>query len=394
MKDFADIARHALAERGYSMRAAARETFFDVAYVSRVLNRKQAPSPKFARELDRLLDTGTVMQDAAGAELEVSPGDDELEAIEFTRRVQSSDVGAATVDRLDVAFTDLATRYNSTPPQLLLQQVRKHTGYVLKLLDAKKTLREHRRLLVAGGWLSLLGATLHIDLNHDAAATAWLQTAADLACEAEHAEIGAWCYETEAWRRLTEGDHRQALTLSQTAQRIAPAGSSALIQATAQEGRARARMGQAPETYEVIERVQRLSSDLGTPDNIEHHYQYDPTKAVAYTATTLAWLGDAGAEPYAREVIARLSSSEDPATWPRRVASANLDLSLALIVSDRMDEACDRTRRAIESGRVVPSNHWRALEVVKAVEARQLPEASDLTEAYQALTSAPVGWET
>ncbi len=65
------------------------------------------------------------------------------------------------------------------------------------------------------------------------------------------------------------------------------------------------------------------------------------------------------------------------------VASANLDLALALLVTDRLDEACESAQRAIVSGRVVPSNHWRALEVVNAVEARELPEATDLREAYE-----------
>jgi hypothetical protein len=117
----------------------------------------------------------------------------------------------------------------------------------------------------------------------------------------------------------------------------------------------------------------------------EHHYQYDPAKALAYMATTLAWLGDAAAEPYAREVIARLSPSNDVTKWPRRVASANIDLALVLLADGRLDEACSSVQKAILSGRVVPSNHWRALEVVKAVEAKQIPEASDLRDAYEGL---------
>jgi hypothetical protein len=35
------------------------------------------------------------------------------------------------------------------------------------------------------------------------------------------------------------------------------------------------------------------------------------------------------------------------------------------------------------SGRLVASNHWRALEVIRAIEARSLPETADLQEAYQ-----------
>jgi hypothetical protein len=233
--------------------------------------------------------------------------------------------------------------------------------------------------------MSLLGATVHIDLMQDDAATARLETAATLARESGHTEIEAWCFETEAWRVLTDGDYVQAVDLSRAAQEIAPANGSAIIQATAQEGRAHARLGEGRETYSAIERVQALSSSKGTPDAPEHHYRYDPAKAISYMATTLAWLGDVAAEPYAREVIKRLSPGDDVSQWPRRVASANIDLALVLLKDDRLDEACDSAQKAILSGRVVPSNQWRALEVVKAVEARQLPESADLREAYQEL---------
>ncbi|MFI5792320.1 helix-turn-helix transcriptional regulator [Streptomyces sp. NPDC051677] len=341
-----------------------------------------------SKELDELLTADILpVASAPGWNVPAQPAnDDEMAAWELARRVQASDVGSTTLTRLERAFDDLATAYPVAPPRELLERVRQHSAYVVHLLDARKTLAEHRRLLVVGGWLSLLGATLHIDLKQEHAATARLQAAVTLARQAEHPEIEAWCYETDAWRVLTDGEYAQALELSLAAQSVAPAGTSALIQATAQEGRARARLGHEKETYAAIEKIQKMAANLGIPERpTEHHYQYDPAKALAYTATTLAWLGDAAAEPYAREVIARLSPSNDVTKWPRRVASANIDLALVLLAGDRLDEACHSAQKAILSGRVVPSNHWRALEVVNAVEVRQLPEASDLREAYEGL---------
>lgn len=309
--------------------------------------------------------------------------DDELEALELMRRVDASDVGAATLELLESVVDDLAIAYPKTPPDVLLGRVRKHLGYLHRLLDARKTLAEHQRLLVIGGWLSLLGATVHIDLNQAGAAKARLKTAASLAKHAGHDEIRAWCHETEAWRVLTDGDYPRALELSEAAVALAPAGSSAQVQATAQKGRAHARLGQRPETYAAISEVQRLASPMKRPDQPEHHFRYDPDKSVAYTATTLAWAGDPAAEEYAREIITRLAPGDDVSRWPRRVASANIDLSLALLVGDRMDEAASHTLRAVTSGRVVPSNQWRVAEVVQAVESRGLPEAADLRDAYE-----------
>jgi transcriptional regulator with XRE-family HTH domain len=310
---------------------------------------------------------------------------DEEDALELARRVAASDVGDETLSSLEGTVDELAIAYSKASPAALLDRIRQHLAYVNRLLDTRKTLREHRRLLVIGGWLSLLGATVHIDLKQYGAASARLKTAASLARHAGHDEIRAWCFETEAWRVLTEGDYRSALDLSRAAQSVAPTGSSAAIQATAQEGRALARLKQQKETYSAIERVNCLVSPMLKPDQPEHHFRYDPDKSVAYVATTLAWLGDPAAEGYAREIIRRLTPTNDVEKWPRRVASANIDLALALLVTGRLDEACDATLQAISSGRMVPSNYWRAAEVVEAVEAQRLPEATVLREAYQTL---------
>lgn len=314
--------------------------------------------------------------------------DDELAALELTRRVAASDVGHETLTHLESIFDDLAMAYPAASPLELLPRIRRQLAYVMSLMDARKTLAEHRRLLIVGGWLSLLAATVHIDLKQQSAASARLRTAASLAQHAEFDEIRAWCYETEAWRVLTDGDYVRAVELSKSAQSLAPAGSSVAIQATAQEGRAWARLGRARETYSAIDRVTKLVSPLTKPERVEHHYRYDPDKSVAYTATTLAWVGDPAGESYAREVISRLKPSSDVLKWPRRVASANLDLALTLIASDRLDESSHAAQQAILSGRIVPSNYWRAAEVVSAVESRQISEAKELREAYEEMRRA------
>ncbi|MFK4036856.1 helix-turn-helix transcriptional regulator [Nonomuraea wenchangensis] len=317
-------------------------------------------------------------------------GDDEWDALDLARRAASTEVGRETLERLELAVDDLAVAYPRTPPRELLERVRRHLSYVSLLLDSKKTLIEHRRLLVAGGWLSLLAATCLIDLRWFPAAAARLRTAAQLAEETEHREIAAWCLETEAWQVLTEGDFGRALTLAQAAQRVAPSGSSAYIQATAQEGRAWARLGQARETHETLNRLMRLVEPLHVPDRAEHHYRYDPAKSDAYLATTLCWLGDPSAEPYSRGVLARLESTSDGPPRPRRAVAARLDLALALLAADQPDEAGHLTLAAMTSGLLVPSNYWRAAEVVRGLETRRTPKAAELREAYRELCASVV----
>jgi transcriptional regulator with XRE-family HTH domain len=389
---FADRLRELRTARGYSYRDVQGVGH---SYVHDLEIRRKQPSPEVARSLDKALGAnGTLAALVTIDAPSSSPAaavpvdhDDEIDAIELARRVAASDVGDETISRIEAAMDDLATRYSSTPPTEILARIRRYLTYTSTLLDAstRKTLDEHRRLIVVSSWLSLLAATLHIDLRQRPAAAARLATAASLAKAAGDDEILAWTFETRAWDALTEGRYGQAIDLARVAQGIAPRGGSALIQATAQEGRVRARLGQADETYDALNRVARLVSEMPRPDHPEHHYRYDPDKSLAYVATTLAWVGDSAAEGYAREVIEKLRGEEDAGRWPRRLASAQIDLGLALVAAGKPDEAAATAQTAILSGRIVPSNEWRALEVVTAVEQRGLPEAADLRDAFETL---------
>lgn len=375
--------------RGLGVRELARSVPCNPGHISNLRNGKARPSPELAADLDKALGAdGTLAALAPAPRRHRLPGpdaaaDDEIAALELARRAEASDVGSSVLEQLELTVDDLATAYPGTPPADLLSRVRTHLGYVGQLLDARATLGQHRRLLVTGGWLSLLAATCLIDLHKDHAAVAHLRTAAQLARETGHAEIAAWCLETQAWQVLTTGDYQRAADIAQAAQHVAPRDGSAFIQATAQEGRAWARLGAAAESRTALARVEKLVSPLPMPDRPEHHYRYDPAKSQAYTATTLSWLGDPAAEPYARQVLARLESAVDGPPRPRRAASARLDLSLALIAAGRHDEAAGAALHAVTSGRLVPSNYWRAREVIRAVGEQGLPEARELSEAYR-----------
>ncbi len=367
--------------RGLSLRDLAARVHYGKSYLHDLETGRKRPPPPVARDLDDVLTAGGRL--TAAAQESAAPADDssEVEALELARRVAASDVSAETLDRLERATDALAMAYATTPPAELLSRARRHLGYVATLVEGRKTLDQHRRLLVVGGWLALLRATLHIDLRQAAAADAYLATAGHLADQAAHAEIGAWCLETRAWEALTGGDHRRALDLSRHAQAVAPRDGSAIVQATAQEGRAWARLGDRGRTRALLDRVDRLAAARPVPDRPEHHYVYDPAKARSYAATTLAWAGDPAAEQVAREVIAEL---EPEAARPRRVASARLDLGLALLAAGKPDEAAAEAGKALASGRIVPSNWWRATEVVSGVERTGVAEAAALREAYEA----------
>jgi hypothetical protein len=372
---FAPRMRDLLRERNMSFRALGARTFYAKSHLHALAAGVKQPTVEAAARIDEAL--------GAGGELVgyvVERAVDELAALELAQRVAATDVSAETLDRLERAVDELAMVYPRTPPAELLVRVRQHVAYVRQLLERRKTLDQHRRLLVVGGWLELLAATVHIDLAQPGVAETELATAAQMADHTGHAEITAWCVETRAWQVLTDGDYGLAAELSRQAQQIAPRGSSAFIQATAQEGRACARMGQRRATLDALNRTTKLASPLPRPDQPEHHYRYDPGKAAAYTATTLSWLGDPAAEDCARDVVRQMDTGgEDGVVRPRRAASARLDLALALLAVNKPDEAAAVATDAVTSGLIVASNWWRVTEVLTGL--APISAATELREA-------------
>jgi tetratricopeptide (TPR) repeat protein len=375
-----------MTERGTGVRQLARALYVNPSHISNIRGGKAKPSPELADAIDGYLHGGgklAALARTAGRGVLVPPGDDEIAALELARRAGASDVGDGTCGRLELVVDDLATAYPSTPPGDLLPRVRTHLDYLTCLLDGRATLAQHRRLLVSGGWLSLLAATLLIDGHQHHAVNAYLRTAEQLAGETGHAELAAWCIETRAWQMLTAGEYRQAVELSRAAQESAPAASSARIQATAQEGRAWARLGDGRAARRALAAVERLVSPLPPPERPEHHYVYDPPKARVYVATTLAWLGDRAAEPAARDILAALEDHGSDPPRPRRVALARLDLGLALARTGKLDEAASSALSAVASGRLAPVDRPRVREIVAAVE-RGGSGSADLADAYRA----------
>lgn len=367
------------AERGLSLRALGQLAHRGKSHLHDLETGAKAPTPETARHLDEVL-----RANGALACLVDQPVDHDAEAGELLARVRASDVSADTLTRIEMGVDDLASAYATTPPVDLLPLVRRQMAYVGRLLDGRGTLAQRRRLVVAGGWLAVLRATVHVDLLQRSAAAAHLDTAMALAEHGEHPEIQAWCLETQAWARLTRGDYRLAVDLSQQAQRVAPRGSSAHLQATAQEARAWARLADVGRTRDALERLERLTANLPVPERAEHHYRYDPTKALAYMATTLSWAGDPAAEQIARTALAELDPRGDGGERPRRSASARLDLAMALLTADQPDEASAVATDAVRSGRVASSNWWRAQEVLRQIELAGTAEAAAFREVYEA----------
>ncbi len=387
-------------EKELTLEALAERIGYSVQHISQVERAQASVSGPFVAECDRALDahgsllallapvvyeqamqrhhrsaarrrraassdsSGTLdLSSVPGAKADEAAGD-ELEAMELARRVRSGDVSEATIDGLALGVHELCRRYTRVPPAALVDPVRGYRRHLFDLLDARMALRQRRELIVTAGWLSLLAACLHVDLGQYAAARESRRAAHDLGVDSGDRQIIAWGLEVRAWQAILAHRYEDAVKLCDAGRSLVGRDTSAAVQLTAQQARAEARLGRSRETYAALDDAAASCSRLPTPEHPDHHFTFDPRKLTSYTATALAWLGDGErAEPFAREVI----DLREREGRPRRLATARIDLALVLARQDRPEEACHLGNLALDSGRLVRSNIWRAAELDHAL---------------------------
>ncbi|MCY9786771.1 helix-turn-helix transcriptional regulator [Nocardiopsis sp. EMB25] len=184
MSDFAARARAALAERGISLRAAAKAVPVDPGHLSRVLSGKRPPSPHIAQALDRL-----VGADGALAELAATLTDDDRGRIAHSlanpTRLDAGTVRAladvlAAQRRLDDTLSATAML---TPTQAQWESVERL---------ARDARGPHADALheVAAEWVQFVG-WLHAEARNDAEAVRWLTEAEERADDVDSGELAA-----------------------------------------------------------------------------------------------------------------------------------------------------------------------------------------------------------
>lgn len=382
--DFAAELARRRADAELSLADVAGRAHVHRGYVHRLERGERWPSCPIVKALDTALAADGALL-AAWEAADRAPrvrgtsgdGEQPTELLELAARAETSDVSPATLKLLDLSVEGLARAYTRVPPAKLLRDVRVCARQIGSLLDGRATLAQRRRLLVNAGWLALLAATLHVDLGQRGAATTVRNVAGSLGRETDHPEIGAWGAEIETWTALVDQNWSQAAALAAAGEALAPPDSSVAVQLAAQSARTAARLGDGPEVRAALRRCVATLDRQPQDRPPDHHFYFDGSKLVLYTGTALAWLGDPAAEEYARHVAAGYEAGSQP----RRLATARLDLGLVLARLRRPDEAAHFGVLALASNQLVPSNAWRADELIVAVsEYRGMPEVEELRE--------------
>jgi transcriptional regulator with XRE-family HTH domain len=250
---------------GLTQAGLGRRTGYHGSYIGAVERSAVRPSRELVERYDEALQAdgvllmlwslvdpegGLTAADGEEPALEVAapdarPGPDGavFEAVEVARRAEASELGPGTLAGVERTVARLRAAAAGTPPDELIPAVLAQLGYVGRLLERRPTLAQHRRLLVAAGWLSVLAAQLSFEAGDREAAEASRDAAFRLARQAGHAELAAWSVEALALWALADGRLTDALELAQSGQDLAPPASAAAVQLALDEAQAWSSLG-------------------------------------------------------------------------------------------------------------------------------------------------------
>ncbi|WP_235926001.1 hypothetical protein [Actinokineospora pegani] len=297
----------------------------------------------------------------------VPPQDPAAPWDELLLRLARTEVGAATIEQLQVLTEELCCEYAWRDAGELLAEARRGLRGITSLLAGPCSLREHRELLVLAGWLALLVGCVEYDRGDPRRAEAGRRAALRIGREAGHGEIVAWAFEMAAWFALTRG-RWAAVGEACAAGTAAAPHSSVAVQLSAQAAKAAARMGRREEVVRTLDEGHRLLGAHERPARPENHFVVDPGKWDFYAMDCFRVVGeDRRAAEHARELL-RPDKAERA---PMRAAEARLTLAVAAVRRGDLGEAERWTAAGLAAGR-------RSRESLRLVAGEVVREASRL----------------
>jgi DNA-binding XRE family transcriptional regulator/tetratricopeptide (TPR) repeat protein len=299
------------------------------------------------RQALTLLGTSTVGVGAAHADLDPFT-QSAVEAMEFTRRAEASQLGPRTLEHLDFVVSDLAAAYSHTLPGELFLKARWYRRQVEDLIAGRHTLREDRELYRHAGSLSVILAWLLIDLGDPVTAEAHCLDAWEHGWQAEDHEVCAWAMDAKTTIATYNNQPAVARDAAERGLKQAPQGSAAAAGVSIKLARAYARLGQADQFQDVLKDAQTRFDQLNHPGS--GLFSAHSGVLAFYTTNSYIWLGQPDrAMPYAKETISFCRSCSLSERDPTREALAQLDLARAHADLGQPDDAVEHIEQALSS---------------------------------------------
>ncbi len=274
-----------------------------------------------------------------------------VEAMEFTRRAEASQLGPRTLEHLDSVVSDMAAIFPRTPPGELFLKARWYRHQVEELLAERHTLREGRELYRHAGSLSVILAWLSNDLGDPVTAEAHCLDAWEHGWQAEDHEICAWAMDAKATTFKYGNRPSTSKDAAECGLKQAPQSGPAAVRVGAQLVRAYAKLGRADQVQDVLKDTQTRF------DQLDHQgsglFSVDAGRLAGYAASSYMSLGQPHrAMPYAQEALAFYRGVDLSDRSPTREAIARLDLALAHVALGQPDDAAEQIAQALSSERI------------------------------------------
>ncbi|MGH3719670.1 MAG: helix-turn-helix domain-containing protein [Pseudonocardiaceae bacterium] len=271
-----------------------------------------------------------------------------VEAMEFTRRAEASQLGPRTLEHLDSVVSDLAATVHHTPPGELFPKARWYRGQVEDLIAGRHTLREGRELYRHAGSLSIILAWQAIDLGDLAAAEAHCLDAWEHGWQAEDHEICAWAMNAKTTIYTYGNRPAAARDAAECGLKHAPRGSVAAVGVGVKLARAYARLGQVDQFQEVLKGAQTRFGQLNHLGS--GLYSVNSGMLALYTADSYIWLDrPERAIPYVEETISFCRGLGPAEREPTKEALAHLDLARAHVGLGQPDDAAEQIEQALSA---------------------------------------------
>lgn len=380
--------------RGWSQPQLGKLIGYSASYISHLEKSSRLPTPELADALDAALTAGGALVALAPTPaLRAGPaGEEPWETAELVRRLELSDVGHSTVEKLCATAHRLCCEYSYRPATELRTEAHQWLRYVARLLRGSVSLNEHRDLLVVGGWLALLAGCLEHDLNMTSTAETTRAAASSLGTEAGHSEIVGWSWEMAAWMALTRNDPARVLQAARAGQEACH-GHSVTGQLAGLEAKALARLEPGSRAiYDVLDAGHQLLTSLPVPDDTSSHFVVEPRKWEFLAMDVYRVAGDdQRAAEIANRVIERGTLPDGTALSPMRVSEARLTLAVAAARSGDLERAAVQARRALSiQRRSLPSLLVPVRELIAALSDRypDVELARDLRHELRSVTAA------
>ncbi|HZD67621.1 MAG TPA: hypothetical protein VFA45_01470 [Actinomycetes bacterium] len=277
-----------------------------------------------------------------------------VDALDVTRHAGVSSLAPGAVEQVHRAVEHYATLYPITPTDELHDEVLGMRKWVGSLMDHKLRLDEHRELVVAAGWLSVLLGLLAFDRGDDAAAWVWCDDGRERGLEAGDLELAAWSREPIVPAIFYTGRPGEAVAVAREGLELAPKGSAVEVKLAAQEMRAIAGLGDRHGFARARRRAETSYAKLPPTSWLPGTNPFAARTTCdlpPLMGASMVLLGDwATAERLKRQ---ELASGPDHDTPGRSIGY--LDYGIALAQLGRIDEAAAAGMRALRSRRTVVS---------------------------------------